>query len=30
VIDAEFGTIDFFVLCDSQNINEKYRKMFFG
>ena len=30
VIDSEFGTIDFFVLCDSQNINEKYRKMFFA
>ncbi len=30
VLDAEFGTIDFFVLCDSQKINEKYRKMFFG
>lgn len=30
VIDAEFGTIDFFVLCDSQNVNEKYRQMFFA
>lgn len=30
VLDAEFGTIDFFVIVDSQKINEKYRKMFFG
>ena len=30
VIDYEFGTIDFFVMIDSQKINEKYRKMFFG
>ena len=29
VLDAEFGTIDFFVLFDSLRINEKYRKMFF-
>ena len=30
VVDSEFGTIDFFVLFDSQKINEKYRKMFFA
>ena len=30
VIDSEFGTIDFFVLFDSQKINEKYRKLFFA
>lgn len=29
VIDADFGTIDFFVIFDSQKINPKYRKMFF-
>ncbi len=30
MVDSEFGTIDFFVLFDSQKINEKYRKMFFA
>ncbi len=29
VLDAEFGTLDFFVICDSQKINQKYRKIFF-
>lgn len=28
-IDREFGTIDFFVLFDLQEMSEKYRKMFF-
>lgn len=30
VVDSEFGTTDFFVIFDSQKINEKYRKMFFA
>jgi len=30
MLDTEFGTIDFFVIFDSEKINEKYRKMFFG
>jgi putative hemolysin len=30
MIDHEFGTIDFFVVCDTHQINEKYRRMFFG
>lgn len=30
MIDHEFGTIDFFVVCDTEKINEKYRRMFFG
>ena len=30
MIDHDFGTIDFFVVCDTQNIGEKYRKMFFN
>lgn len=30
IIDHEFGTIDFFVVCDTHQINEKYRRMFFG
>jgi len=30
IIDREFGTIDFFVVCDTNSIGEKYRKMFFG
>lgn len=29
-IDREFGTIDFFVLFDLQEMSEKYQKMFFG
>ncbi len=29
IIDREFCTIDFFVIFDSLNMNEKYRKMFF-
>ena len=29
-IDDEFGTIDFFVVCDTEHVPEKYRKMFFG
>ena len=29
-IDDEFGTIDFFVVCDTEQVPEKYRKMFFG
>jgi putative hemolysin len=28
-IDEEFGTIDFFVVCDTEQVPEKYRKMFF-
>ncbi len=28
IIDREFKTIDFFVLFDSKNVSEKYRKMF--
>jgi putative hemolysin len=30
VIDAEFGSIDFFVVFDIELMNERYRKMFFG
>ena len=30
IIDQEFGTIDFFVVCDTTLIGEKYRRMFFG
>ena len=29
MIDHEFGTIDFFVVCDTHLIGEKYRRMFF-
>ena len=29
MIDHDFGTIDFFVACDTQAIGEKYRRMFF-
>lgn len=29
MIDHEFGTLDFFVVCDTQKINEKYRRLFF-
>ena len=29
MIDHEFGTIDFFVVCDTFAISEKYRRMFF-
>ena len=29
IIDDEFGTIDFFVVCDTHMIGEKYRRMFF-
>lgn len=29
VIDREFGTIDFFVIFDIEEMTEKYRKMFF-
>lgn len=28
VIDSDFGTIDFFVVCDVNAINEKYRRLF--
>jgi putative hemolysin len=28
MIDREFGTIDFFVVFDSERLNEKYRRMF--
>lgn len=30
MIDHDFGTIDFFVVCDTETISEKYRKMFFS
>lgn len=30
MIDHEFGTIDFFVVCDTKRISERYRRMFFG
>ncbi len=30
IIDREFGTIDFFVVFDVENMNEKYRKLFFS
>jgi putative hemolysin len=29
MIDPEFGTIDFFVVCDTHLIGQKYRRMFF-
>ncbi len=29
IIDREFGTIDFFVVCDTRQISAKYRRMFF-
>ena len=29
MIDHDFGTIDFFVVCDTERISEKYRRMFF-
>jgi putative hemolysin len=28
-IDEEFGTVDFFVICDSHSVTERYRNMFF-
>jgi putative hemolysin len=28
-IDHEFGSIDFFVVCDTEHISDKYRRMFF-
>lgn len=30
MIDHDFGTIDFFVVCDTKQIGEKYRRMFFA
>jgi putative hemolysin len=30
IIDREFGTIDFFVVCDTHQVSEKYRRMFFS
>lgn len=30
MIDHEFGTIDFFVVCDTNQVPEKYRRMFFS
>jgi putative hemolysin len=30
MLDREFGTIDFFVVFDVENLNDKYRAMFFG
>ena len=30
MIDRDFGTIDFFVVCDTHEIGEKYRRMFFS
>lgn len=30
IIDHDFGTIDFFVVCDTEHISGKYRRMFFG
>lgn len=30
IIDHEFGTIDFFVVCDTHQISAKYRRMFFS
>lgn len=30
IFDADFGSIDFFVVCDTEAIGEKYRRMFFG
>ena len=29
-IDREFGTVDYFVIFDVDEINRKYKKMFFG
>lgn len=29
-VDRDFGTIDFFVVCDTHQITEKYRRMFFS
>ena len=29
MIDHDFGTIDFFVVCDTERISHKYRSMFF-
>lgn len=28
-IDDDFGTVDFFVICDSQSVTGRYQKMFF-
>ncbi len=30
IVDRDFGTIDFFVVCDTEQISPKYRKMFFA
>jgi putative hemolysin len=30
MLDDEFGTIDFFVVCDTKQVPEKYRRMFFS
>jgi putative hemolysin len=30
IIDHEFGTIDFFVVCDTHQVSAKYRRMFFS
>ena len=30
MVDHEFGTIDFFVVCDTERISERHRRMFFG
>lgn len=30
MMDHDFGTIDFFVVCDVEKIGEKYRRMFFN
>lgn len=30
IIDREFGTVDFFVVCDTHQISSKYRRMFFS
>jgi len=30
MFDADFGTMDFFVVLDTQNISERYRKIFFA
>ena len=29
-VEQTFGTIDFFVVCDTREIGEKYRRMFFS
>jgi len=29
-IDHEFGTVDFFVICDSHSVTDRYRTMFFS